>query len=51
MKAHWQRGMLVSGLALIGWALVAFSVQANTPQDQGMRQQFSIWLSKRRGSC
>jgi hypothetical protein len=39
MKAHWQRGMLVSGLALIGWAMVALSVQASTPQDQGMRSE------------
>ncbi len=39
MKAHWQRAMLVSGLALIGWAMVAFSVQASTPQDQRTRRE------------
>ena len=33
MKAHWQRGMLVSGLALIGLAVVAFSVHASSLTD------------------
>jgi hypothetical protein len=39
MKAHWQRGMLGSELALISWAMVAFSVQASTPQDQVTRSE------------
>jgi hypothetical protein len=43
MKAHWQRGMLVSGLALIGWAMVAFSVQASTPPDQQTGSKTPPW--------
>lgn len=45
MKAHWQRGMLVSGLALIGWAMVTFSVQASTPQEWETRSETPVRVS------
>ena len=50
MKAHWQRGMLVSGLALIGWVMVAFSVQASTPQGQGTRSETPARVSSQIGT-
>ena len=45
MNTHWQRGILVSGLVLIGLATVVFSVRAGTPTDHQTRSESPAQIS------